>query len=305
MKFLIIGTGGTGGSIGGFLASAGHDVTFIARGKHLEHLKEKGLKIKSALKGEITLHSVQACEAENYADKADVIFLCIKSYSIDDIMPLVEKASHKNTIVVPILNGIGTGDKIYERFKEAYIVDGCIYIVAYMASPGEIVQASGVFKVVFGARENQAVPLAKLEAVKEALSSSGIQGIISDNIAKDTFQKFSFISPYAACGVYYNITAGEMRETDEYRHMYMSLSEEIENIANVLNITFPTDIPAANLKLLDSLTPDTTASLQKDFLAGKQTEIDGLIFEVIRLAEKHGVDVPNYRQVAQKFGYTI
>jgi 2-dehydropantoate 2-reductase len=305
MKFLIIGTGGTGGSIGGFLASAGYDVTFIARGKHLGHMKEKGLKIKSALKGEIILPVVQACEAKSYTDKADVIFLCIKSYSIDDIMPFLQRASHKDTIVIPILNGIGIGDKIYEKFKEAYIVDGCIYIVAYMASPGEIVQSSGIFKVVFGSRENQPVPLDKLEAVKDALCSSGIQGVISDNIVKDTFQKFSFISPYAACGVYYNITAGQMREIDEYRQMYVNLSEEIKSIANALNISSSADIPAANLKLLNSLTPDTTASLQKDFLAGRQTETDGLIFEVIRLAEKHGVDVSNYRQVAQKFGYTI
>lgn len=301
MKFLIVGTGGTGGSIGGFLASEGHDVTFIARGRNLEHLKEKGLKIKSALKGDIILPAVQACEAADYSDKADVIFLCVKSYSIDDILPLVQMASHKDTIVIPILNGIGIGDKIYEKFKEAYIVDGCIYIVAYVASPGEIIQSSGVFKVVFGTRENQPVPLDKLEEVKNALCSSGIEGIISDNIVRDTFQKFSFISPYASCGVYYGITAGEMREVSEYRQMFVNLSEEIKSIAAILKLHFNKDISEVNLKMLDSLTPDTTASLQKDFEAGKQTEMDGLIFEVVRLAKRYGVDVPNYWKVAQKF----
>jgi 2-dehydropantoate 2-reductase len=305
MKFLIIGTGGTGGSIGGFLAAEGYDVTFIARGNHLEHIKQNGLKINSALKGEIMLPVVQASEAADYSDKADVIFVCVKNYSIDDIMPLLQRSSHKDTIIIPILNGIGVGDKIHERFKEAYILDGCIYIVGYVASPGEIVQSSSVFRVLFGPREGQSVPLDKLEAVKTALCSSGIEGIISDNIVRDTFQKFSFISPYASCGVYYSITAKEMSNVNEYREMFVNLTEEIKSIASALNISFNTDISAANLKLLDSLTPDITASLQKDFQAGRETEMDGLIFEVVRLAEKHGVNVPNYRKIAQRFGYTV
>ena len=297
MKYLIVGTGGTGGAIGGFLASAGYDVTFIARGRHLERMKERGLIIRSAIKGDMTIPDIKCSEAENYSEKADVIFICVKSYSIDDILLLIKKASHKETVIIPILNGIGVGDKLYEKFKEAYIVDGCIYIVAYLEAPGVIVQSSSVLKVVFGERSNQSCPKEKLERVKSDLCSSGITGIVSDNIVRDTFQKFSFISPYASCGVYYGITAKEMRETLEYRNMFIELVREIKSIADAMKISFDADILEASLKLLDSVAPDTTASLQKDVDSGRQTEMDGLIFEVVRLAEKYRVEVPNYRRI--------
>lgn len=86
MNYLIIGTGGVGGCIAGFLALAGKDVTCIARGKHLEAIRRQGLHLKSDLKGEHFLR-VKACTAEEYRGKADVILVCVKGYSIDSIRP--------------------------------------------------------------------------------------------------------------------------------------------------------------------------------------------------------------------------
>lgn len=99
-KYLIVGTGGVGGSIAGFLALAGKDVTCIARGKHLEAIREKGLHLRSDLKGNHFL-PVQACTAEEYNEKANVIFVCVKGYSLDSIKDLLEKASDKDTLIIP------------------------------------------------------------------------------------------------------------------------------------------------------------------------------------------------------------
>ena len=111
LKYLIAGTGGVGGSIAAFLALAGKDVTCIARGGHLAALRENGLKLHSDLKGEHTL-DVPAYTAEEYAAlassadayKADVIFVCVKGYSVDSITELIRHAAHKDTVVIPILN---------------------------------------------------------------------------------------------------------------------------------------------------------------------------------------------------------
>jgi 2-dehydropantoate 2-reductase len=303
MKYLVIGTGGTGGAIGGFLAHKGYDVTFIARGAHLEAMKKDGLRIKSGLKGDICLTDIKACKASEYAEKADVIFVCVKSYSLDEIIPLIIRSSKKDTLVIPILNGIGIGDKLYEKYKDAYILDGCVYIVAYSGKPGEIIQSGKVFKVVFGERPGQEVPRQRLVEVKEQLISSGINCEVSDNIVRDTFLKFSFISPYASCGAYYNITAGEMQKVPEYRQMFINLIKEIQHLAEALGIFFENNIVEANLKLLDSLNTDTTASMQKDIAAGKSSETEGLIFDVLRLAEAKGVPVANYKIIAEGFSY--
>ena len=115
-KYLIIGTGGVGGSIAAFLALAGHNVTCIARGAHLKAMRKNGLMLKSGLKGEHTVR-VNACTSEEYSDKADVIFVCVKGYSIDSVTELIERAAHKDTIVIPILNVYGTGPKIKSKVK--------------------------------------------------------------------------------------------------------------------------------------------------------------------------------------------
>lgn len=303
LKFLIAGTGGTGGSLGGFLAAEGYDVTLIARGEHLKRIKEKGLRLKSDVKGDIVLKNVKACTSEEYEDKADVIFVCVKSYSLDSIIPLLKKSSRRDTLIIPILNGIGMGEKISEKFNEAYVLDGCIYIVGFLSAPGEITQMGDIFRVVYGAMENRSVPLEKLEEVKKALISAGIKVVVSDNIKRDTFRKFSFISTYASCGAYYNINSGEMRSNAEYKETFIQLVKEFIALAAAMNIVFDVDILETNLKILEAMEPASTASMQKDLAAGKQTEMDGIIFEIVRLAHKYGVDVPTYKKIAESFGY--
>lgn len=90
MKYLIAGTGGVGGSIAGFLSLAGKDVTCIARGAHLQAIQKDGLKLKSDLKGEHTL-VIPTMNAEEFNGKADVIFVCVKGYSVDSITELIKE----------------------------------------------------------------------------------------------------------------------------------------------------------------------------------------------------------------------
>lgn len=146
-KYLIVGTGGVGGSIAGFLALAGKDVTCIARGKHLEAIREKGLHLRSDLKGNHFL-PVQACTAEEYNEKANVIFVCVKGYSLDSIKDLLEKASDKDTLIIPILNVYGTGPRIGQLVSHVTVLDGCIYIVGFVSGPGEITQMGKIFRLV-------------------------------------------------------------------------------------------------------------------------------------------------------------
>ena len=163
-KYLIVGTGGVGGSIAGFLALAGKDVTCIARGKHLEAIREKGLHLRSDLKGNHFL-PIQACTAEEYNEKANVIFVCVKGYSLDSIKDLLEKASDKDTLIIPILNVYGTGPRIGQLVPHVTVLDGCIYIVGFVSGPGEITQMGKIFRLVFGARPQQGVAPERLETI--------------------------------------------------------------------------------------------------------------------------------------------
>lgn len=299
-KYLIVGTGGVGGSIAGFLALAGEDVTCIARGKHLEAIREHRLHLKSDLKGEHFL-PLQACTAEEYNDRADVIFVCVKGYSIDSIKELLEKAAHENTLVIPILNVYGTGPRIGRLVPRVTVLDGCIYIVGFVSGPGEITQMGKIFRLVFGARPEQGVAPERLEAIAHVLRNAGIKVDISDDINRDTFIKWSFISAMACTGAYHDVPMGALQHPGAERDTFIGLSRESTEIGLKMGITYQEDPIAYNLTVIDKLDPESTASMQKDIAKGHESEIQGLLFDMIDLGKKMGVDMPTYHKVEQKF----
>lgn len=308
LKYLIAGTGGVGGSIAAFLALAGKDVTCIARGEHLAAIRENGLQLHSDLKGEYALR-VPAYTAEEYtalvstsADyKADVIFVCVKGYSVDSITELIKSAAHEHTVVIPILNVYGTGPRIQRLVPGVTVLDGCIYIVGFVSGRGEITQMGKIFRLVYGAHRGTIVSRETLEAVQRDLQESGIKADISDDIDRDTFVKWSFISAMAVTGAYYDVPMGEVQKPGEVRNTFIGLSQESAALGRKLGIAFKEDIVEYNLKVIDKLAPESTASMQKDMAKGHQSEVQGLLFDMITAAEEQGIEVPTYRMVAEKF----
>lgn len=300
MKYLVVGTGGVGGSIAGFLALAGKEVACIARGKHLEAIRRNGLHLKSDLKGEHYL-PVKACTAEEFSGKADVIFVCVKGYSIDSIKEVLERASTPDTLVIPILNVYGTGPRIGRLVPSVTVLDGCIYIVGFVSGEGEITQMGTIFRMVFGARPEQGVSPARLEGIAEELRSCGIKVDVSDDINRDTFIKWAFISAMACTGAYHDVPMGEVQHEGEVRNTFIGLSTESAEIGRRSGVVFPEDPVVYNLKVIDKLDPHSTASMQKDIARGHESEIQGLLFDMIELGERLGVDMPTYHKVAQKF----
>jgi len=308
LKYLIAGTGGVGGSIAAFLALAGKDVTCIARGEHLAAIRENGLQLHSDLKGEYALR-VPAYTAEEYtalvstsADyKADVIFVCVKGYSVDSITELIKSAAHEHTVVIPILNVYGTGPRIQRLVPGVTVLDGCIYIVGFVSGRGEITQMGKIFRLVYGAYRSTIVSRETLEAVQRDLQESGIKADISDDIDRDTFVKWSFISAMAVTGAYYDVPMGEVQKPGEVRNTFIGLSQESAALGRKLGIAFKEDIVEYNLKVIDKLAPESTASMQKDMAKGHQSEVQGLLFDMITAAEEQGIEVPTYRMVAEKF----
>ena len=300
LSYLIVGTGGVGGSIAAFLALAGKEVTCIARGEHLQAIRQQGLRLHSDLKGEHTL-KMPAYTAEEYEGKADVIFVCVKGYSIESIAPVIQRAANPDTLVIPILNVYGTGMRIQRLVPQATVLDGCIYIVGFVSGRGEITQMGQVFRLLYGARRDQSIATERLEAIRRDLSESGIEAVISDDIDRDTFVKWSFISAMAVTGAYYDVPMGEVQKPGAVRDTFTGLSRESTALGLKLGVQFTEDNVAHHLKVIDSLDPHSTASMQKDLARGHQSEVQGMLFDLIEAAEAQGIDIPTYRMVAEKF----
>jgi len=304
MKYTIIGAGGTGGCIGGFLAKAGKNVTLIARGTHLQKIQEKGLHIDT-IDGGFTVQ-LPACTMAEYTDTPDIIFVCVKGYSLEETVPFIERIAGPDTIVIPILNIYGTGGKLQELLPHIPVTDGCIYIASEISEPGSILMSGKIFRVVYGLRKGTSDKIRDkvmptLQKVKNDLEEAGITPLLSDHIEKDALQKFSFVSPMAAIGACYDVEAGAVQTPGKLQDLFITLVQEIRALSIAIDATLPEDIVDINMNIMNGLAPTATASMHRDIRAGKQSELDGLVYEVVRMGERCGVDVPAYKSIADQF----
>ena len=299
MKYLVIGAGGTGGSIGAYMTEAGKDVTLIARGEHLKRMQEHGLHMETTKKGNYTVNPIKATDMEHYEEQPDIIFVCVKGYSLEDTIPFIRRVAKENTIVIPILNIYGTGSRMQEQLPDLLVTDGCIYIAGEIKEPGTILLLGDIFRIVYGVRNPKEIRQ-ELFVVAQDLKDSGIEGVLSDNIRRDALQKFAYVSPMAACGLYYHVSAGEVQKTGEPRDTFVKLMKEVDALAVAMDVPFLVDIVTTNLQILDTLNPEASTSMQRDIYAGKDSEIDGLIYEVVRMGQRYGVPTPTYEMIADK-----
>ena len=316
MKYIIIGAGGTGGILGFYMTKAGKDVTLIARNAHLEAMQKQGLSVEKMWKNETERIPVGAESMESYeakGEKADVILVCVKKYSLDSCIPFIQNISHENTIVVPVLNVYGTGAYIQEKLPKILVTDGCIYVSANIKQPGVLLQHGEILRVFFGVREKEDLKKLNgqsdseykakrlLKKIAQDFKDSGIDGILSGNIKRDALTKFSYVSPIGTAGLYLHAVAGDFQKEGEARELFKTLIREIITLSNAMGVTFKENLVERNLKILSNLPKETTTSMQRDVMGGKQSEIDGLVYEVVRMAEKYGAEVPAYRKAAEKF----
>ena len=304
MKYLVVGAGGTGGVLGFSLAQASRDVTLIARGEHLAAIQEKGLTLSRQWCHTRQRLRVKTMAAEDYQETPDVILVCVKYYSLEEIIPFLRRAAGPETIILPILNVFGTGKMLQPEIPDSRVLDGCIYVAASIAEPGMIRQQGEILRVIFGARTGEEIPdslggkLAELEADMRAC---GIDAKWSRQVEKDCLGKFSYVSPAGAAGLFWGATAGDFQKDGPQREMLIALIREIRDLAAAMGYPFDKDYVKINLDIMSKLDPKADTSMQRDVAAGRSSEIDGLIYEVVRLGDQYHAEIPTYRTLAGVF----
>ena len=324
MRYLIVGAGGTGGILGYYLSRAGRDCVLIARGEHLRVMRENGLTVLRQWENSEETQPVKACSMEEYlADHRedagaagctegnggsaavategsaapDVIFVCVKGYSLDSVVPFLKSAAGPDTVIIPILNIFGTGGRLQEKLPDKYVLDGCIYVSANREAPGLIRQHAPILRVLFGARMGQeARPV--LDEIQKDLNACGVTGIHSENIERDALGKFSYVSPIGAAGLYFGAVAGDFQRDPEKRAFFAAMIREIAQLAEAMGFPFQEDYVKLNMEIMDKLPPDADTSMQRDVAAGRQSEVDGLVYQVVRMGKKYGLYLPCYEKVA-------
>ncbi len=299
MKFAVLGAGGVGGIVGGYLALAGNDVTFIARGKHLAAIKEKGLLLRTSHRGDLAVPTAKGCAIDEYDDTPDVIFVCFKYYSLPAAIEFAKRYAGDNTLVIPLLNVFGTGAVMQKELPGVTVLDGCVYIYGMVESPGIVAQPASILRVFYGFRPEMNRRLELLaEKLEPVLNKAGIEGHFTEQIQREALQKFSYVSPLGAAGLYFDAVSGDFLKEGEPRSLFVGLIKEIEALGNGMGIQFEKSLVDVNLKLMDSFTKDLTTSMQRDVAHGGPSEFDGLVHRVPRLGKEYHVPTPLYDKIS-------
>ena len=302
MKIAVIGIGGVGGYYGGKLAKycEVHDyieVTFIARGKHLERIKRDGLKLVTDDEGTLLCRPHSAVEDPAQCGIFDMILFCVKGYDLEESAKLFEKNIGEDTVAISLLNGVDNPEKISAVHPDLTVLNGCVYLSAFIEEPGTVRKASGPGTLFYGDEEGKFKDWPGMDMVfKEA----GIKAQYRDDIQNAVWEKFIFICPIASVTSVTGRSFGEVLAQDNSRELLEGLLKELGEVARVQGINLPDDFIQASIKKVGNFPHDTKSSLQMDFEKGKKTEIESFTGYVVRQAKKSGMEVPLHQMVYSK-----
>lgn len=297
-KILVVGLGGVGGYYGGLLARKYADSTeieiyFLARGAHLQKMKECGLTV-IAESETFVVHPKLATDNAAEIGKVDIAIITPKSYDLASTIEQIKPCIDKNTIILPLLNGADISDRIRLLLPENEIWDGCVYIVGRLIEPGVVQSSGGVHDLFFGHDGSDSEKLPEMEKIMNAAS---IKAIYRKDIRMIIWRKFIFISTTATLTTYYNVGFRDLLTDESRKATTLKLMNEVVQLAKAEGVTFENDIIETTLKHIERLPFGTTSSMHSDFTNGRRTELETLTGIVIELGKKQGIETPEYEKV--------
>ena len=299
-RIAVLGIGGVGGFLGGKLAaayshSADTEVIFIARGNNAQAIKENGLKLMTSA-GEIIARPDNVTNDTNSIGAIDLLICCTKTYDLKNSIKALSSSITADTIILPLLNGADNTEKLQSFLPGTKVLEGCIYVVSKLIAPGVVQQSGEFYSLHFGGDTTLTTELLKLQALFE---QANINAILEENIHEKVWSKFSFISPIATYTSAYNISIGEILESDEHTSSLKKLMTEIVTLAKALNINLPADNVEKNFLVMAKLPPAATSSMQTDFANNKPTELETLTGYVVRKAAEQNIQLNSHTNMYQ------
>jgi 2-dehydropantoate 2-reductase len=289
MNIVIYGTGGVGGYFGVRLVQAGNNVTFIARGKHLEAIQKNGLQLKS-INGNYLIKPANISDSILHIKNIDLILVCVKTWQLAEVAEKIKHVLNENTIVISLLNGIENQDKLCAVIDKKHVLGGLCKIVSKVEDYGVINHVSYNPTIVFGELNNKKTE--RVLQLKQLFLKAGFKTILSKNIQTEIWTKFLFICTISGIGALTRSTIGEMLESVEIKHIMRETAEEIKAIATALKVDLPNNIIKNQFDIIETQPYNTTASLQRDIMEGKPSELEAQNGAVVKLGIKLGIPTP-------------
>jgi len=292
MKFAIFGTGGVGGYFGGRLANAGHDVTFFARGSHLASMQESGLRVDS-IGGDFVVSPVKATDSPQSVGDVDVVIVATKAWQLNESMGLLKALVGERTTVLPLLNGIEHMDLLVDTFGGERVLGGYCRISSFVASSGHITHVNIKPFISFGELDHKESE--RVKRLNEIFSTlHGIDVEVPADIHVAMWGKFILICSTSGVGAVTRQPFGVIRNIPESRAMLMASIEETYHVGLARKVNLPENIVDMVMKRIDGFPGTMVASMQKDIMEGRPSELESQTGAIIRMGRAFGVPTPTH-----------
>jgi 2-dehydropantoate 2-reductase len=289
MRIAILGAGGVGSYFGGALARAGQEVVLLARGGHLDAVRERGLEVRTP-EGAFTV-AVEASGDPGELGNVDLAIVTVKNYSLAEVVPAAKLLAEAGAIVLPLLNGVEAADRLVAAgVPDGQVLGGLTEISAVRVAPGVVERRSPFQRVVVGERPGGLSERA--ERIAAIFREAGADARASADIAADLWRKLAFIATMsAACGLARS-AVGPVRRAPLGQLLIERALREVLDVARARGAAVTGDDEARILAFIASLGDAIKPSFLLDLEAGGRTEIDDLSGAVSRLGRQAGVATP-------------
>jgi len=288
MNIVVFGTGGVGGYFGAKLHRAGFNVRFIARGKQLEAIKKNGLQIKS-INGDFTIYP-EVTDDVATLDNPNLILLGVKSWQITGVAEVIKPIVGKNTMVLPLQNGADNADKLRGILNTKNVLAGLCKIVSKVEDYGIINHFAFEPEIIFAEYSNENTE--RITQLKSVFDKAGFKNKLSENIHLDIWRKFMFITTVSGIGALTRSLFGEMKQNEVIMDMMLKTAKEMKQIANAKGVSISDTDVERTLKMFYQMPFETTASMQRDMMEKKPSELENFNGYIVKKGIEFGIETP-------------
>ena len=289
MRIAAMAAGAVGAYFGGRLQAAGHDVAMIARRAHLDALRQHGLMIQS-VHGDLHLPKVNATDDPRQVGPVDIVLFAVKLWDTEVAAELAKPMVGPDTRVITLQNGVDSYERVSAILGKEQTICGTAYIAAVLGGPGVMRHTSKFATMRVGRMDGK--PDAKLAAFVEAAKAAGIDIQPQDDMNRERWQKFVFLSSMAGANCMTRQPIGKVMADPDIRAFYRALMEECLAVGQKSGAKVPSAWVDDRMTFSDSAPPGMKASMFHDLEAGNRLELDWLTGKVVSLGRELGVPTP-------------
>lgn len=292
MNVLILGAGAIGGYLGGRLTDAGVDVTLLVRPARKAQLDADGLRLKSVY-GDLNI-PVHTITADEIAGSYNVVIVTAKAYDLESAITAITPAVGPDTMVLPVLNGIGHIETLNAAFGAERVLGGTVQISALRLPDGSIEHKNDWRWLRFG---EQAGGLSKrVTALRDSFAAAqGLEPVALENAMQEMWEKFVHLATAAGMTCLMRANAGQIVRSEEGAELFQHFLETTAEVARRAGFPPSEKFMANYRKLFADPNSGYATSMLRDVEAGNRTEGEYILGLLLRTAQSHGIDEPLFK----------